>query len=327
VRKATNRVRITAQLIEAATGRHVWADRYDRSLEDIFAVQDEISETIAAMLSGQVEDAGRARAQHKRTADMTAYDFVLLGMDRYRQLTREANAEARDMFQKAIDRDPQYARAHACLAWTYLVDNNRELWSEASVNEAMKSIENAIALDDDDSWYHAIICQTLFMLGRDDEAEIHFKRGSALNPNDAETAAAMVPYLVYSGRYEEGLDFITRAKRLNPFSPRLYHFYHALALYSAHDYEQAISNIKSIREISRRARVFLAACYAQLEKIDDARSEFKNFLDASRNEFQESGYDTKTAIQDQISEWTNRYRIPSDREHFLDGLRKAGWKD
>jgi adenylate cyclase len=324
VRKSANRVRITAQLIEATTGNHLWADRYDRGMEDIFAVQDEITETIVAILPGRLEDAGRERAQRKRTANLTAYDFVLLGVERYRRLTNEGNAEARDMFRKAIERDSQYARAHASLAWTHLSDAYRDLWSAETVSEALNSIETALSLDDDDSWYHAILCLILFALGRDEEAEIHFKRGTALNPNDAETAAVMAPFLVYTGRCEEGLESIARAKRLNPFPPRLYHFYHGLALYSAHDYEQAISTFKAIRVISRRGHAYLAACYAQLNMSDEARLEMADFLDASREEFHESGNDPMTATLEQVSEWADRYRIPSDREHFLDGLSKAG---
>ncbi len=325
VRKAANRVRITAQLVDTETGHHLWAERYDRELEDIFAVQDEITQTIVSILPGRLEDAGRERAQRKLTANMTAYDFVLLGMERLRRLTRETNIEARDLFQMAVELDPQYARAHANLAWTHVAEVFMvDLWSEKPLEKALESIETALALDDDDSWYHAVLGQILFGLGRDEEAEVHFRRGVILNPNDAETAAVMAPILVYFGRCQEGLDWIAKAKRLNPFPPPLYHWWHALALYSIHDYEQAINTIKITGRINRRARAYLAACYAQLNSMNEANAEMEKFLDDSRSVLRESGNDPIATVLEQVSEWANRYRVPSDREHFLDGLRKAG---
>ncbi len=159
VRKAANRVRITAQLVDTETGHHLWAERYDRELEDIFAVQDEITQTIVSILPGRLEDAGRERAQRKLTANMTAYDFVLLGMERLRRLTRETNIEARDLFQKAVELDPQFARAHANLAWTHVAEVFMvDLWSEKPLEKALESIETALALDDDDSWSPRLRC-------------------------------------------------------------------------------------------------------------------------------------------------------------------------
>jgi TolB-like protein len=153
VRKGTNRVRVTAQLADADTGHHLWAERYDRELEDIFAVQDEITQTIVSILPGRLEDAGRARAQRKRTANMTAYDLVLLGMEQFRLLTRDSNHEARELFRKAVELDPQYARAHANLAWTHVADVFMlDRWSGKALELALKGIETALDLDDDDSW-------------------------------------------------------------------------------------------------------------------------------------------------------------------------------
>ena len=134
----------------------------------------------------------------------------------------------------------------------------------------------------------------------------------------------MSPILVYFGRCQEGLEWIAKAKRLNPFPPALYHWYHALAFYSVHDYKQAINSIKTIRSITPRFHAYLAACYAQQDMMNDARAEMSEFLGALQKEFLESNIDPTTIALGQVSEWAKRYRIPSDREHFLVGLRKAG---
>ena len=186
--------------------------------------------------------------------------------------------------------------------------------------------EGALTLDEEDSWSHGILAWALFLRGQGDECEIHLRRALDLNPNDANAAAYFGCVLVYFGRCEEGLDWITKAKRLNPFPPPNYHWYHGLALYSAHKFEQGIETLKQIRVLDRWHHALLAMCYAQMDRLDEVGAEIALFIGApGRNAA--SGVDpSPTDLRDLVVERVNRYRIDADRDHFLDGLRKAGWE-
>jgi hypothetical protein len=127
VRKVGTKVRITAQLVDASTGAHIWAQRYDRDLEDIFAVQDEVSETVVGTLAGRLETAGVERARKKPTTSLTAFDYLLQGRDLVYRYSREDNAKARELLEKAIALDPDYAEAHAWLSGTYWADWARSI--------------------------------------------------------------------------------------------------------------------------------------------------------------------------------------------------------
>jgi TolB-like protein len=267
VRKIGNRVRVTVQLLDAASGYHLWAERYERELDDIFALQDEIVRAIVAALPGRLEDAGRDIARGKPTSSITAYDLVLLGNERWRQLTVKDLAEARTHFRNAVALDPQYARAHANIAWTIVCDVFLESPSAPTLDEALHEMEIALDIDDCDAWSHGVFAQLLFLRHEDDKAEIHFNRALALNPNDADVAAVFANILVYWGRWREALVWIGAAKRLNPFPPNLYHWYHALALYSGREYEQAILALIEARASDRWSHGLLAACHAQMEQL------------------------------------------------------------
>ena len=324
VRKGGDRIRVTAQLIDAETGHHVWAERYDRDLEDVFAVQDEITQAIVSTLPGRMEEAGRERAERKRIPDLTAYDQVLLGLERFNRFTWEDNVHARRYSEMAIERDPLFARAHTLLAAAHLWDLLMYQRDEDSLDKAYKSVEAALALDDGDSWSHGILAWAYFLRRRDEESEIHLQRALTLNPNDANAAAYFGCILVYFGRLDEGLDWITKAKRLNPFPPPNYHWYHGLALYLAREFEQAIQTIKQIRALDRWHHGLLAMCYAQLGRMDQAGAEIALFIEAPEREARADDDPPAADILELVHERVNRYRIEADREHFFDGLRKAG---
>jgi TolB-like protein/class 3 adenylate cyclase/tetratricopeptide (TPR) repeat protein len=324
VRKAGKQVRVTVQLLDAASGNHLWAERWDRELEDIFVVQDEITRAVVSTLPGRLEDAGRDLATRKQTSNITAYDFILLGNERWRRLTGKDLAEARGYFRNAVALDPHYARAHANIAWTDVCDVFLESADATSLDEALQHIETALDIDDGDAWSHGVFAQLLFLLRKDDEAEIHFKRALALNPNDADVAAVFANILVYWGRWREALTSIDAAKRLNPFPPNIYHWYHALALYSGREYEQAVKALKETRSLDRWSHGLLAGCYAQMGRLDEARSELDAFVSERQREMKERGEAPPRNRLDLALARADRYRNPSDREHFLDGLRKAG---
>src|SRR5262245_48404503 len=324
VRKAGNRVRVTTQLFDSGNANHLWGERYDRELEDVFLVQDEITRAIVSALPVRLEDADRDLAKRKQTSNITAYDLVLLGNERWRRMTQKDLAEALGYFRRAIALDPQYARAHANIAWTQVCNVFLEAAGGTALDEALRHIEIALDIDDSDAWSHGVFGQLLFLLRRDDEAEIHLNRALMYNPNDADVAAVFANILVYWSRWREALTWIDTAKRLNPIPPNLYHWYHALALYSGREYEQAVKTLKEIRSLDRWSHGLLAACYAQINRLDEARSELKAFVTEREREFKERGETPPRRPLDLVLSRADRYRNPLDREHFLGGLRKAG---
>jgi TolB-like protein/Flp pilus assembly protein TadD len=327
VRRAAKRLRVTVQLLDATSGYHLWAERYDRELVDIFDVQDEIVRAIVSALPGRLEDAGRDLAGRKPTANITAYEFILLGNERWRRAVGKDFAEARECFRRAVALDPNYARAHSNIAWTYVCEVFLEVAAATTLDAARQEIETALDIDDGDAWSHGVFGQLLFLRNEDDRAEIHFNRALALNPNDADVAAVFANILVYWGRWREALTWIESAKRLNPFPPNLYHWYHALALYSGQDYGQAVKTLKATRSPDRWAHGLLAACYAQMGQLDAARSEASAFVRERDRELREKGEAPPANNLDLARVRADRYRNPRDRDHFLDGLRKAGLTD
>jgi TolB-like protein/Tfp pilus assembly protein PilF len=323
VRRTGKRLRVTVQLLDAASGYHLWAERYDRELEDIFVIQDEIARAIVSALPGRLEDASRELASRKQTSSITAYDLVLLGNERWRHLTGKDLAEARECFRNALVLDPKYARAHANIAWTRVCEVFLETSATMTLDDAFREIEMALDIDDSDAWSHGVFAQLLFLRNEDDQAEIHFNRALALNPNDADVAAVFANILVYWGRWREALTWIEAAKRLNPFPPNLYHWYHALALYSGHEYGQAIKTLKEARSLDRWAHGLLAACYGQMGLLDEARSESDAFVRERHRELKEKGEAPPANNLDLARVRADRYRNHLDRDHFLDGLRKA----
>jgi TolB-like protein len=193
-RRIDKRVRVTVKLLDAASGFTLWTERYDREIEDIFAIQDEIVGKIVAALPGRLEDAGREIARGKQTSNITAYDLVLLGNEKWRQLTVRSMDEAEGYFRKAAGLDPAYARARANIAWTVVCAAFLESPAAAPLEDGRREIEIALDLDENDAWSHGVFAQLLFLQNRDHEAETHFKRALALNPNDADVAAAFCKY-------------------------------------------------------------------------------------------------------------------------------------
>ena len=210
------------------------------------------------------------------------------------------------------------------MAWTYVCGVFIEVTDVASLEEALRRIETSLDIDDSDAWSHGVYAQLLFLLRRDDEAEIHFKSALALNPNDADVAAVFANILVYWGRWPEALTWIGTAKRLNPLPPNLYHWYHALALYSGREYEQAVKVLKQMRAPDRWSHCLLAACYAQTDRLDEGRAELEVFISEREHELKELGETPPPNRLEHALSRADRYRNPLDREHFLDGLRKAG---
>ena len=206
VRKAGNRVRVTVQLIDAESDRHVWAERYDRELEDIFAIQDEVTAAIVATLPGRVEAASHERVKRKPTDNLAAYECVLAGKVLHHRSTREDNAEAQRVLERAIALDPKYAHAHAWLgcvlgqAWTYGWCEDRD----ATFQRVAEELQIALALDENDSDVHRILAALNLLRGDHERAMYHQERALGLNPNNDLIVVQQGELLTWLGRPEEG---------------------------------------------------------------------------------------------------------------------------
>ncbi|MDA0702509.1 MAG: adenylate/guanylate cyclase domain-containing protein [Proteobacteria bacterium] len=314
VRKAGDRVRVTIQLIETAADRHVWAERYDRKLEDIFDIQDEITAAIVSTLPGRLEAALRDRAKHRPTGNMAAYEYVLTGKVLHHRSQREDNAEAIRMLDRAIALDPDYAHAHAwrgCVlgqAWVYgWPDDPDATWKDMN-----RSLTTALALDDNDSDVHRILAAANIAQDNHDRSFYHQERALALNPNDTLIVVQQGEILTWLGRAEEGIEWILKAMRLNPYHPERFWNHLGRAYFVAHRYPEAVEAFRHLNEPDAAQQAFLAACHAQMDDTTQAEAHKAKVLDLNPD-FTVAGYLP-----------TLHYKNPADLEHHKESLLLAG---
>jgi adenylate cyclase len=278
VRKAGNRVRITAQLIDATTGYHVWAERYDRDLKDVFALQDDVTGKIVTMLAVKLTGSEKERLARTPTGNPEAYDLVLRGMEYQRRATKEANAEARRLFARAVETDPQYAGAYEALGWSYLQAWQLQ-WSRdpETLRRAFELAEQAIARDDSRAGCHTLLSQVLLWKKEHDRAIAEAERAIALAPNDADGYETLAEVLAWSGRAEEAIGQIKRAMRLNPQYPFFYLWTLGHAYYLTGRNSDATATFGKIIEQNPSflpAHAFLAVLYTEQGLDQKARVEW-----------------------------------------------------
>ena len=314
VRKAADRVRVTVQLIDGATETHIWAERYDRKLEEIFAIQDEVTSAVAATLFGRVEAARHDQVQRKRTESMAAYEYVLTGKVLHHRSNREANAEALRLLDCAIELDPNYAHAHA---WKACVTGQQWLhgWCEdpdATLRSISAELQTALSLDDNDADVHRILAALNLNVNEFDKAVYHQQRALGLNPNSDLIVVQQGELLTWLGRPEEGIEWICRAMRLNPYHPERFWSHLGRAQYTARTYADAIGSFSKLTAPDYAHHAFLAAASAQLGNRVAADAHAREVLQ------RQPTFTVESYLK------TLHYRQPSDAEHVRDGLLKAG---
>jgi adenylate cyclase len=313
VRRSGARVRITAQLIEATTGAHLWAERYDRGLDDVFAVQDEVAQTIVSTLAGRIEDARLQQSLRKPTTSLAAYDCFLRGLAQFRSDTETADQLALEMFKRAVTLDPRYGLAHCYVAMAKVSLNGHASAPPDVLDSALMEARRALELDPQESRCYRIL-STIYLYRREYElAEQYIWRAFDLNPNDAEVITQKGRVLALRGRSDEALVFLEAAVRLNPLHPHWYNAHFGIALYSLRRFEEAAQSLKRMSRPTTWSCARLAACYAQLERTAEAQAAVAEVL-RLQPDFSTAEYMRKSVLLEHAE----------DRELLREALIKAG---
>ncbi len=318
VRKEASRVRITAQLNDATTGSHLWAEHYDRELVDVFAVQDEITNAIVAAIEPQIYVAENFRARRKAPASMDAWDLSMRALSHYWQITREDHVTAQALLEKAIAIDPNYGQAQALLAASHLFGAHLG-WAEfaKAVPIAERAAVAAVQLDREDAWAHTALGSVYFSTRRLDDALSEFETALQLNPNFCLAQGYYALALSYAGRHEDSFEAAQRAIRLSPRDPALA-IYYAIAGYA--------------RFLSRRYDEAIALAREAIRHRGDLTGAYRVLVVAASMSGDAATAEMALAelrrVQPSISLAWGATQLPwqneADQEHFLEGCRRAG---
>jgi adenylate cyclase len=314
VQISKDRIRVTAQLIDAIAGTHLWIERYDRPLADVFQVQDEVTRKLVSSLAGKLEQAEAARASLQHPDSLDAYGLYWRGFEMVIRFNPTDNAKGRELLEKAVALDPKYAAAYTRLAWTHVCDwqfgwvpaANRK----ASYQKALNLAHKAVALDPADAQAHRVLGYVLLYGNQHHRAMAQFEEGLRANPNDADLLVSSSEFYLFVGRPEEAIKRVQEGMRLNPYSS-WYLWLLGQAQYQAHDYEGAVETVRKMEPLGV-ARRWLSASLAQLGRMEEARAEAEKFLKENPN-FSASYYGS-----------TQPYLYDKDRQHIVEGLIKAG---
>jgi adenylate cyclase len=312
VRHSGERLRVNALLIATETAKHVWTERYERSIEEIFAIQDEITEIVVSTVAGKILQISTQRAIARSTKNLTAYDYLLRGLDYYKGgfPTQESWTKASELFSRAAEIDPGFARARAWLACSSSV------WSdgatEESVRKSLDMVQAAIALDESEPEAQRILGVCYLYLGETKRAERHLKLALRLNPNNAGIVIWNARLYAYTQRGKKAIEVVSRAMRLNPLHPGWYWQVMGLACYSAAKFEDAITALENNPDPSDLDYAYLAASWIALDDVKAAAAAAKKLL-ALRPTGSSRWYDLNEIFQD-----------PGTKKLFINRLREAG---
>ncbi len=320
VRKAGNRVRVTAQLVDATTGHHVWAERYDREIEDIFDLQDEMTQTIVGAVEPELSAAERERALSKPPENLDAWESYQRGLWHMWRYERDDNLQAQDLLERATDLDPSFAPAYAYGSY---VQYSRVImgWSEDTeqcLDAGMTLAKQALALDDKDPVAYFAAGRIYMMRGRHDDSTAALNTAIELNPSFAQAYHGLGMALTLAGRLEEAKEACIMSERLSPRDPINWAstIVHALACVLSRDYEEAAhwahKTIQNPRSKGYWPHAGLAAALAHLGQMDEARAAVTDALEAKPD--LSLAYLAKTLPT----------KEPDGLDPYLDGLRKAG---
>ncbi|MEQ8267876.1 MAG: hypothetical protein RH982_11805 [Parvibaculum sp.] len=323
LRRTGDRLRITASLSECVGGTQLWSEKFETRREDIFDVEDEIVARIAATLSARLEEATLRQARRRPTGSLAAYELTLSGLTLLRRGMAEADEEARGLFRRALELDPQYARAHAGLSLSYFNEWSCQFWESFEENgrRAYHHAHHALDLDDRDPMLHLVIGQVLLYHREFEQASWYFDRAIQLCPNDADTLIRLALYEVFLGRPETAIERAEKAMRLNPYHPNEYYAYAALAHFAKRDFAKALEiggKVVGIPIVDFPAYVAIALAY--LGRLDEARRYFAIYND----EFRKRITFGREPEPGEACRWLldlNPYRRQEDLDFIVEGFR------
>ncbi len=323
VRKVADRVRVTGQLIDAAHGIHLWADKYDREMENIFQLQDEITNRVIGSVLPQILAAEAARIRRKPPQSLDAWDLVMQALPHMWRVSADDQRRAQEFLRQAISLDDEYAHAHALMGWTYVSLFNLDARAPISefTDKALEAGARAVALDNEESWGHLVLGLGHARRRRPELAVSHLSKSIDLNPNFALGYAGLGYALACGGEPERGLQSLEQAQRLSPRDPFLAIYaptVRYMALFALGSYEEAIAVCRSTSALHPHhvgSWRLMTVSLGLLGRIDEAREALAHTL----------------SLQPDLSlnhvEKNTVFANPSDRSRFLLGLQKAGLKD
>jgi adenylate cyclase len=316
VQRSGSRVRITAQLVDASTGYHIWAERYDREVNDIFALQDEVTQQIVRAMAVRLTEAEKIRLGRPPTGVLEAYDLVLRGTVERHRTTREGNAEARRLFVQALDLDPNYASAYLGLAWTHL-QSWQLLWTtdREGLERARELGDKAIALNDTLVGAYHLLGQVHLWMKEHDRAIALAERAVALAPNDADGYETLAEILGWSGRPEESISQIRHAMRLNPHYPFFYLWTLGHGYYLVGRRQEALDAFARLAHENPNffpTYAYSAVLFGELGRVKEARESWEKAGHLNRGA-------SMLNLRDRIP-----YKRPADLDRLLSAAHRAG---
>jgi TolB-like protein len=318
VRKAGNQVRITAQLNDTTTGGHIWAERYDRPLEDVFAVQDQITEAIVTAIEPQLYAAEEVRARRKLPDNMDAWDLLMRALSHYWRVTRQDHIVAQALLEKAIGLDPNYGRAHGLLAASYTFSAHMGWMDMAAVIPAAeRAAHNAIQADGEDPWAHYALGNAYLFQRRFDDSLAEFELALRLNPNFCMAQSYYGLALSYCGRWQDAVVAAQRSVRLSPRDPfaAIYFGIASYANFVGRNYEEAM---RLSREAIRQRHDFVGG-----HRVFTAAAAM-----AGETELARAALAELRSVQPNISLAWLASEMPiqadAERDHYLEAFRRAG---
>jgi TolB-like protein/predicted Zn-dependent protease len=320
VQKSEDRVRITAQLIDALTGHHLWAENYDRELGDIFALQDDITEHITMALQVKLTEGEQARIRRGNTDNPEAYEYFLRGLETYRSFTKENNAEARKLWEKTAELDPNYSHIWQSIGWTYYRDG-RFGWTdtpEQSLAHAEKLAQKTLAMDDSDAFAYGLLSVIYMAKGQHEKAVAYAEETLALATNAGDNTATMALPFLYSGKPKMAIELVKNAMRQSPYYPSWYLSILGLAYRLTGQYDEAIAWLEKWRDRANPRStfppLFLAYTYEEAGRGEEAQNAVAELLKRK----------PKASIKGYEKSKVFPYKDPAEVKRILESLRKAG---
>jgi len=325
VRRIGDRLRITAQLVEAASGNHLWADRYDGDAADVLTLQDDIVRAIATTLGDRIDAAARERALRLSPDALSAFDHVLRSDAHLMRFSKEENAEARRLAQKAVALDPQSADAHVQLAWTHGMDHLFGWVADRArtLGAALALAQRAVLLDGAAGRPRSLLGFVHTFRREYDEARAQLRTALDLNPNDVEARSLYGVHLIAAGEPEAALEQFDIAKRNNPFEVDWVIVCRGAALFTARRYDEAIAALKQAHNQTNELRCWLAASCAAAGRVDDARATLAEFLAVAERDMERFPGSRLDDWKPDLGRFVE-YRDAGAFDHLCSALRTAG---